>query len=217
VELGEIESELRRDRDVRDAAVAVIDGQRLAAYLVMASAERRPGFIVELTASLRDRLPDYMVPGIYVDLDALPLTPNGKVDRKALPRPDIAAAVAQETEFIAPRNALEDVLADMWKQILGVERVGVRDDFFALGGHSLHAAQIITWLRQAFRVMVPLRSVFEATTVERLAVALLALDPEPGRMQQTAAALLRIRSMSPEERARRREARKAREEQRTTP
>jgi acyl carrier protein len=208
VELGEIEAALRRDRDVRDAAVTIIDGQRLAAYLVLASPQRRPDLVAELIASLRKRLPDYMIPGIYVDLDALPLTPNGKVDRKALPRH--LASAAHDSEFLAPRNALEDVLAGIWQQILGVDRVGVRDDFFALGGHSLHAAQIVAWLRQTFRVMVPLRSVFEATTVERLAAILVTLEPEPGRMQQIANALLKMRAMSPEEKARRREARQVR-------
>jgi amino acid adenylation domain-containing protein/non-ribosomal peptide synthase protein (TIGR01720 family) len=208
VELGEIEATLRRDRDVRDAAVTVLEGQRLAAYLVLATPERRPHLIPELAAALRERLPDYMIPGLFVDVDALPLTPNGKLDRQALARRAVVAA--PESEYVAPRNPLEQVLTDLWTQVLTVDRVGVHDDFFALGGHSLHVAQIVASLRQTFRVAVPLRSVFEATTVERLALMLTSLESTPGRMQHIASALRQLQAMSPEERARLREARRAR-------
>ncbi|MBM3779323.1 MAG: amino acid adenylation domain-containing protein, partial [Acidimicrobiia bacterium] len=210
VELGEIEALLRRDRDVRDAAVAVLDGQRLAAYLVLATPARRPGLIAGITASLRERLPDYMVPGIFTDLDALPLTPNGKLDRRALAR--LAVVSAPESEYIEPRTPIERVLADLWQQVLIVDRVGVRDEFFALGGHSLHVARIVASLRRTFRVALPLRSVFEATTIERLAEVLTSLEPAPGRMLQIASALLRLQAMTPEERERLRDARRARAE-----
>ncbi len=216
VELGEIETALRRDHDVREAVVAVREdrpGQhRLVAYLVLATPARRPNLAAELSASLRERLPEYMVPGIYVDLGALPLTPNGKVDRKALPALDLVADGGRDSEFIAPRDALEEVLTDLWRQTLAVDRVGVRDHFFALGGHSLHAAQIVAWLRQAFQIKVPLRSLFEATSVEQLADVLRRLDQESGRLQRTATALLKIKAMSPEERVRRLEQRQARHE-----
>ena len=109
-----------------------------------------------------------MVPSAFVFLSALPLTPNGKVDRNALPK----QIATPDAELVAPRNALEEMLVALWKEVLGVERIGVRDDFFALGGHSLHAAQIVTLLRRKFRVKVPLRSVFDATTVERLAAVM---------------------------------------------
>jgi hypothetical protein len=208
VELGEIEALLRRDHDVRDAAVAVLDGQRLAAYLVLATPVRRPHLIPDLAAALRERLPDFMIPGIFVDLDALPLTPNGKLDRKALARRAVVAA--PDSEYLAPRNPLEQVLAGLWQHVLTVDRVGVHDDFFALGGHSLHVAQIVASLRQTFRVAVPLRSVFDASTVERLARVLTTLEAAPGRMQQVAAALQQVQALSPEERARLREQRRAR-------
>ena len=185
-----------------------LDGQRLAAYLVLDTPQRRPHLIPELATALRELLPDYMVPGIFVDLDALPLTPNGKLDRRALARRAIVAA--PESEYVAPRNPLEQVLADLWKQVLTVERVGVHDEFFALGGHSLSAAQIVASLRQTFRVAVPLRSVFEATTVARLALVLASLEMEPGRMQQIAATVQRLQAMSPEDRARLRSERRAR-------
>jgi len=189
VELGEIEAALRGVEGVREAAVVLRD-HRLVAYVV------RDGR-ADLAATLRQTLPDYMVPGIYVELDAMPLTPNGKLDRGALPRPDFAAG---ESAFVAPRNPVEEVLADVWQQTLGIERIGVHDNFFALGGHSLHAAQIIAWLRRAFHVKTPLRILFESPTVERLAEA---LSQQTARARQTADALLKIRSMSPEERAQR--------------
>jgi len=205
IELGEIETALRRDPDVREAAVRVREDQpgqqRLVAYLVLANGARRAGFIEQIRALLRERLPDYMVPAAYVDLDALPLTPNGKTDYRALPAPD-ASAHAHDA-YVAPRNALEEVLVGLWKDTLGVDRVGVTDNFFTLGGHSLVAAQILAWLRQAFKVNITLRSLFAATTVERLADVLTGLEPQPERLRKTAEALLKIKAMSPEERARR--------------
>jgi amino acid adenylation domain-containing protein/non-ribosomal peptide synthase protein (TIGR01720 family) len=215
VELGEIEAALRLDPDVSEAVVAVHDDRnglpRLVAYLVLAG-QRRANLGADLAAALRTRLPEYMVPGIYIDLDALPLTPNGKIDRRALPPPDLDAAAGRENAFVAPRTPLEEVLADAWKQTLGLDRVGVHDHFFALGGHSLHAAQIVAWLRRAFQLKVPLRSLFEAATVEQLAGVITRLDTD-GRAAQRAAALLKIKAMTPEERARRRDARTARDAQ----
>lgn len=206
VELGEIEAALRRDPDVRDAAVTVVDGQRLAAFVVLDGA-RRPTLATDLAASLREQLPEYMVPGFFTDVPALPLTPNGKLDRRALGSWSLPAP---ESTYLAPRDAVEAVLADLWRQVLGVERVGVRDDFFALGGHSLHVAQIVAWVRQAFRVSLPLRSVFESLTVERFATVLTGLESQVGRTQQVAAALQRLQAMTPEERARLRAARRER-------
>jgi len=194
---------------VQAAAVTVREDQpgqqRLVAYLVLKGGERRPGFIEQIRALLRERLPDYMIPAVYMDLDALPLTPNGKTNYRALPTPD-AAAHAVET-YLAPRNALEEVLAGLWKDTLGVDRVGVTDNFFTLGGHSLIAAQILAWLRQAFKVNITLRSLFAATTVEQLALVLTELETNPDRLNKTADAILKIKAMSPEEKARRLKAR----------
>ncbi|HYH81776.1 MAG TPA: amino acid adenylation domain-containing protein, partial [Longimicrobium sp.] len=119
-----------------------------------------------LRAHLSRRLPDYMVPGAFVALDALPLTPNGKVDRRALPAPEGPEA---EQVYVAPRTAAEEVLVEIWGEVLGVERVGVEDNFFGLGGHSLVATRMVSRVRQAFGVEVPLRAVFEAQTVRALA------------------------------------------------
>ncbi|HEV2736000.1 MAG TPA: amino acid adenylation domain-containing protein, partial [Longimicrobiaceae bacterium] len=124
-----------------------------------------------LRASLGERLPEYMVPAAFVVLDRLPLTPNGKVDRAALPAPDPGRG-AGPGEYAAPRTPTEELLAAAWAAALGLERVGVRDDFFALGGHSLLAMQVVSRVRETLRVELPVRALFEARTVETLAVRL---------------------------------------------
>ncbi|MES1240567.1 MAG: amino acid adenylation domain-containing protein [Acidobacteriota bacterium] len=121
-----------------------------------------------LRGHLRDRLPEYMVPAALVVLRALPLTPNRKVDRKALPAPDLARQESDEG-FLAPRNDLEREVARVFAEVLGVERVGVRDDFFEMGGHSLLGTQLTYRLRDGFGVELPLNALFEAPTVEALA------------------------------------------------
>ncbi len=117
--------------------------------------------------ALRERLPEYMVPAAFVTLAALPLTPNGKVDRKALPAPERAEVCGGAT--LAPRTPVEEVLAGIWAELLGVERVGADDHFFDLGGHSLLATQVMSRLRGAFGVEMPLRDLFEAPVLADLA------------------------------------------------
>jgi amino acid adenylation domain-containing protein len=166
IEPGEIEAALLALPGVREAAVAVReDGgpgeRRLVAYVageVSGEAAR---------AALRERLPEYMVPSAFVMLDALPLTPNGKVDRKALPSPDAPAATAEA--HVAPRTPVEEVVAGIWAELLGLERVGVDADFFELGGHSLLATRVTSRLREAFGVELPLHDVFEAPRLADLA------------------------------------------------
>ncbi|HEU0079766.1 MAG TPA: phosphopantetheine-binding protein, partial [Longimicrobiaceae bacterium] len=148
----------------------------------------------ELRAALRAVLPEHMVPGAVVALDALPLTPTGKVDVAALPAP-----AAPASEYAAPRSAVEEVLARDWAAVLGVERVGIHDDFFALGGHSLLAAQLVARLR-LLRVEVPVRRVFEAPTVARMAEHVVRAGPTPGAVEAVAAVLLRVQGMSAGER-----------------
>jgi acyl carrier protein len=114
------------------------------------------------------KLPEYMIPSAFVVLDKLPLTENGKVDRKALPAPDQSRRDVEQG-YLAPRTPAEEMVAAIWADVLRLERVGVRDDFFELGGHSLNATQVVSRVRDAFRVELPLRALFETPTVEGLA------------------------------------------------
>jgi len=121
-----------------------------------------------LRSHLNQQLPDYMIPSNFVMLKALPLTPHGKVDRHALPAPYGARPVLEKA-FVAPRNRIEEILAETWAKVLGLEQVGIHDNFFELGGHSLLATQVVARLRDAFQVELPLRIVFEYPTIAGLA------------------------------------------------
>ncbi len=164
VEPGEVETALRAHPGVAAAAVVAREERpgeaRLVAYVV--AAEGADPSAAELRAYLADGLPPYMVPAAWVRLDALPLLPNGKLDRRALPDPDDAAA---REEYTAPATPTERELAEIWAEVLGAERVGATDDFFSLGGHSLLATRMISRVRRAFAVELPLRALFEAPTV----------------------------------------------------
>ncbi|HVF55289.1 MAG TPA: phosphopantetheine-binding protein [Pyrinomonadaceae bacterium] len=142
--------------------------KRLVAYVTPASAGVDAAG-AELRDFLRQQLPDYMIPSSFVFLEELPLMPNGKIDRRALPSPDSVGA-EPEREFIAPRNRGEESVARIWADLLGIERVGVYDNFFELGGHSLLATQLVSRLREFFRVEMPLRVIFEQPTVAGLAM-----------------------------------------------
>jgi acyl-coenzyme A synthetase/AMP-(fatty) acid ligase/aryl carrier-like protein len=172
VEPGEVEAALLRHPAVRQAAVVVQQGEgepRLVAYV---SASPQPSSD-ELRAFLSDWVPDYMLPSV-VHIDLLPLTPSGKIDRQALAELRVSEDAADE--YVAPRNDLEREIADLWQELLGVERVGVTDDFFALGGHSLLATQMITRIRRRHG-NVPLRALFNAPTVSGLAEVVGASSP----------------------------------------
>jgi len=133
----------------------------------VADAEREPGLKTELRRALKEVLPDYMMPALFVRLDTLPLTPNGKLDRAALPVPD-QTAEPQEGR-VAPRDTLERQLAAIWEQVLKIQPIGVRDNFFDLGGHSLLAVSLFAQLRKALGHNLPLTALFEAPTIEQLA------------------------------------------------
>jgi amino acid adenylation domain-containing protein len=158
IEMGEIEAALAAVPGAGQVVVMMRSGQsddrRLVAYVTGDTTAD------DLRAALRERLPDYMIPAAFVFLERLPLTPNGKVDRRALPDPDPAAG---RREYLAPANPIEESLAAACAEVLGLERVGMRDNFFALGGHSLLAAQLISRLRDRYSLEVPLRMVFEAS------------------------------------------------------
>jgi len=125
--------------------------------------------IAELRGFLRTKLPDYMVPSAFEFLEALPLTTNGKLDRKALPAPNHTQPDSNRI-FIAPRTANEETVAEIWSSVLGFEKVGIQDNFFDLGGHSILAIQIMLRLSDRFRTLLPLRMLFEKPNVEELAL-----------------------------------------------
>jgi len=175
IELGEIEAALVKHEAVQEAAVRACQDepgdQRLVGYVVIKQAHSGNIGTGELKKYLRERLPDYMVPGAIMILDDMPRTANGKLDRKALPKP--AAGILDRNEFLAPQTEQEILLAQIWGDVLKLERVGVRDDFFDLGGHSLLATQLMSRVRKVFRVeKMPLRRLFENTTVQGLARAI---------------------------------------------
>ncbi|WP_437613917.1 amino acid adenylation domain-containing protein [Sorangium sp. So ce834] len=169
IELGEIEAAIARCAGVRDVVVVAREDApgdpRLVAYVVPEAPSFDPGALKE---QLSSRLPAYMIPAAIVPLDALPLSANGKVDRKALPAPAWGAA-GELAARTAPRTGLEQAIAEVWRAVLGVERVGAHDDFFAIGGHSLSATRAAARLRDVLGVDVAVRSIFEAPTVARLA------------------------------------------------
>jgi amino acid adenylation domain-containing protein len=173
IELGEIEAVLETLAGVREAIVLTQPdaegGLRLVAYVVRE--ETQASTAEYLRGSLRERLPEYMIPQMFVWLEQLPLTPNGKVDRRALPTPRMEDAVGPRA-FIAPRTEVERALAAIWSEVLRVELVGIEDNFFELGGHSLLAAQVVSRVREEMSVDVPLRLLFEQPTITLLAAHL---------------------------------------------
>lgn len=176
IELGEIEALLSQHPAVLQTVVIVqedIPGDKqLVAYIVpnldQTMIEGGQNLATLLREFLKQKLPGYMVPSAYVVLDSLPLTPNGKVNRRVLPRVDTLILDTQE-DYVAPRTTVEEVLAGIWRQVLGKQQVGIHDNFFELGGHSLLATQLTSRIRDAFQVELPVRHLFEAPTVAALA------------------------------------------------
>ena len=168
IELGEIEASLAGCVGVREAVVVAREeaggDKRLVAYVVA-----EPGAVLapaQLRAILAQALPEYMVPSAFVELEALPLTPNGKLDRRALPAPDREAVVARA--YAAPQGAVEEALASIWQDLLGLEKVGRQDHFFELGGHSLLAVRLMAQVRERFGVELALRALFAGPTLEEV-------------------------------------------------
>nr|QEO74274.1 condensation domain-containing protein [uncultured bacterium] len=170
IELGEVEAALLSHQAVSEAVVVVREdaggGKHLAAYMVAEPGRDMPT-VGELRRHLVKRVPEYMVPQTFVTLPHMPLTPNGKVNRRSLAAHD-AQPMRSEGGYDAPRNALEERLAEIWGAVLGVERVGVNDNFFDLGGHSLTIIRILSRIREVFQVELPVQLLFEATTVAEL-------------------------------------------------
>jgi amino acid adenylation domain-containing protein len=171
VEVGEIEAVLKQHDSVQQAVVTVRKDEssrkRLVAYIIAARTSIPPAS-AELRRHLKHKLPEYMIPSLFVRLDALPLTNSGKVDRRALPAPEPGQEERDE-EYVAPRSVVEEMLASIWSEVLSGVKVGVNDNFFELGGHSLLATQVMSRVREAFGIEIALRSLFEQPTVEGLA------------------------------------------------
>ncbi|MEG4248113.1 amino acid adenylation domain-containing protein [Microcoleus sp. Pol10D4] len=196
IELGEIESTLSQHPDVQEAVILAREedsGQkRLIAYLVLNSSLSigNSALIKNLRSFLREQLPDYMVPASFMFLEAMPLTPNGKVDFKAFPAPETNKS---DADFIAPETLEEQVLADIWAEVLGLKQVEINDNFFELGGHSLLATQLIAKVRDRFQVELSLRCLFQSPTVASLAVAI-----AQAKSQQSPEPLISLPAIAPD-------------------
>ncbi len=171
IELGEIENVISEYPGISDQVVVVredVPGEkRIIGYLVQD--DENEVDLSDLRAYLNSKLPEYMVPIAFVLLDFLPINQNGKVDRKRLPKPDLTDIIIQ-SNYIAPRNELESTLCDIWEGLLGINNIGVADNFFALGGHSLLVTQLASRIRSEYDIEVKVRSIFEHPTIEELSV-----------------------------------------------
>ena len=185
IELGEIEAALEQLDEIRQAVVLAREDRpgekRLVAYLVAAPGQTPSSRV--LREALSRSLPDYMVPGLYLLLEAFPLTPNGKVDRKALPAPGRQRPELAEN-YQAPNTDNEAVLAGIWAEVLRIDQIGVKDNFFELGGDSLKVAQVASRMRDAFRVDMPLRVLFENPSVAELSVQVEALQARSDGLEE---------------------------------
>jgi acyl carrier protein len=185
IELGEVETALRQHPAVRDAIVVVREtgGEKsLVAYLL--GDQEGAANISDLRSFLRDRVPSYMAPASFVVLDEFPLTPSGKVDRRSLPEPD-RSRPDRDSTYVAPRTPLEEGVAEIWAEVLGLDRVGVYDPFFELGGHSLLMTQILARLRDRYGVQLSVRTFFQEATVASLAIAVTQSLVERGDANKT--------------------------------
>ena len=200
IELGEIEAVLASHPAVGHTVVAArqdhIGDKLLVAYVVPNPLHTLS--VAELRASLKEKLPDYMMPSAFVILDTLPLTANGKIDRRALPPPDVDRP-SLEDGFVAPRTDLEKVLAGIYAETLGLKQVSVQENFFELGGHSLLATQVVSRVRDSLKVEVPLPLFFRTGTVAELAAVVLHNEGNKKQVEKIARALEKLKGMSEEE------------------
>jgi len=200
VEPGEIEAVLVEQPMVRDVAVLVREDtpgdKRIVAYVVLNHECDTPAD--ELRRAIKEKLPSYMIPSIFVVLEAMPLTASSKIDRKALPAPDHARPEI-EGAFVAPRTPIEEMIAGIWSQVLKLEKVGIHDNFFSLGGHSLLATQVAHRVRDTFNVALPLRLFFETPTVADLAAYIVSSQVDQADDATLSAALAELSQLSAEE------------------
>jgi amino acid adenylation domain-containing protein len=200
IELREIEAVLAQHPAVQQAVLLARDDvpgdTRLVAYVVP-NQEPAP-MTSELRRFLQARLPEYMVPATFVPLEALPMTPNGKVDLRALPAPGPERPALDEA-FVSPQTFIEERLARIWAEVLGIDQVGIHDDFFAVGGHSLLATQVLSRVRDRFQVELPLHALFEARTIAGLANALAQRQGAQGDKAELAHLLEEVEGLSEDE------------------
>ncbi|HSK64595.1 MAG TPA: non-ribosomal peptide synthetase, partial [Pyrinomonadaceae bacterium] len=201
IELGEVEATMAQHEAVRECVVVVrADAHgdaRLVAYVVPQADAVQP-HVSAWRRYLARSLPSHMIPTVFVVLEKLPLTPGGKVDRRALPAPDTLGHEAKP-DYVAPRTAVEEVLAGIWRDVLGVERVGLHDNFLDLGGHSMLAMRCVSGIRQLLRIELPLRVLFESANLAELAQALTAYEDRPGGLEKIARVMQKVKSVSREE------------------
>jgi len=200
IELGEVETVLGQHPSVQENIVLTWEraaGDRsLVAYIVS-----QPGAasnVSDIRKFLLAKLPEYMVPSSFIFLESMPLTANGKVNRRALPVPD-QSRPELEQDFVAPRTSLEEVIAGIWRDVLGLEQIGVHDNFFELRGHSLLATQVVARLSEIFEFEIPLRTIFQFPTIAALAAALVQFEPAPGSLEELARALIEFTQLSDED------------------
>ena len=198
VEVSEIETALHDIQEIAQAAVVASDdsrdGRRLVAYVVPRSKTLK---INQLRASLKEKLPSYMLPSAFVVLDSLPLTASGKLDRRALPPQNKSRHEVSGT-FTAAITTIEKVIANLWAEIIEIDEVGIHDDFSELGGDSLAAAQIVSEVNKIFSLKQPLKILFEAPTVAKLVEFVLTNETHPGQSDKIANVLMKIDGMSSE-------------------
>jgi surfactin family lipopeptide synthetase C len=201
IELGEIEAVLNQHSAVAKAVVIAREDEprnkRLVAYVVQKTSINSLE-MTKIRDFIKQKLPQYMIPSAFVLLPQLPLLANGKVDRRTLPKPDTAITTFQDA-FVPPRNAIEEVLAGIWVNILRVKKVGIHDNFFDLGGHSLLATQVISRIRETFKLDFPLRCLFELPTIAELSPKLITYEAKPGMTAKIAQIVKQLEGMSAEE------------------
>ncbi|MGE5324221.1 MAG: amino acid adenylation domain-containing protein [Actinomycetota bacterium] len=200
VELGEIEAALSGHPGLREVAVAAREDtpgeKRIVAYFV--PHELPAPTSSDLRAHLKTRIPDYMLPSAFIAVESMPLTDTGKIDRASLPAPEHMRPELSQ-QYVAPKSALETIVAGIFGEVLKIERVGTLDSFFELGGHSLIASQAVSRIRQLLTAELPLKTIFEEPTVSGLAAAILRRETEPARIEKTAELILEISALSDED------------------
>jgi len=198
VELGEIQAVLDEHRSVRQSVVVVREDERGNKRLIGYVVGEEDATPAELKRHVRERLPAYMAPEDILALKEMPVTANGKIDRKRLPAPE-SAGRRPGREYVGPRTPVEEILVEIFEEVLNLDRVGIHDDFFEIGGHSLLAIRVISRVRSTFDVEIGIRNVFDATTAAKLAEILIAQEPMPGQTEKIAMILKRLDSMTDED------------------